>query len=288
MSNQKNSANSKQSAKETNPYSFKNYIDENEHVKATEIDLLAAKPPQVLGDDQNNPFSFKNFIEKTSDTGLPNVNELPDVDTPLTLPPPLPLDLPEIAQDFIPDLDWDNDKHATTSSLSSSSAAAAAAPADETRSRIERLEKENAECNKTISKQHEMIAKLEKRLKSLMEKEENENKTLELVVQQVEKSLEEATKRAVASESTVELLRIEISQLKSQVKALSNENLILKATNLNTKRSGLFVTIGEIANEINEAALAAENSLTYLGAGVSTLRLIASRLQSLEKISEII
>ena len=64
-----------------------------------------------------------------------------------------------------------------------------------------------------------------------MDKEENENKVLELAVQQVEKNLEEATKRAVASENTVELLKLETTQLKLQIKSLTSENLLLSLEN---------------------------------------------------------
>lgn len=252
MCAQKNNENKKSNPIQSNPFSFKNYVDPG----TDETCNLEGK---------DNPFSFKNFLSE--ETSLPNLNELPDV-------PPIvdqALDLPEIAQDIIPDVDWTD-------------ADASLVQDDHLLTDLSELEIQNDK--RTIAKQREKIEKLEKKLKLLMDKEENENKTLEMVARQVEKSLEEATKRAIASENTVEIQRIEIAQLKAQVKALSNENVLLKTANMGGNR--LFVTIGEIANEINEAALAAENSLTYLGAGVSTLRLIASRLQSLEKISEII
>lgn len=247
-------SNESQSSKESNPFS----------ISQDEI------PPEILTEPQNNPFSFKNFLSgATAKPDFESVHDLPDIN----LNTPSPLDLPEIAQDLIiPDIEW-SEKQSTDTSL------------------LENLSFEKKELDddkKTIEKQRVKIEKLEKKLKLLMDKEENENKVLELAVQQVEKNLEEATKRAVASENTVELLKLETTQLKLQIKSLTSENLLLKTANANLARNTIFTTLNGIADEINEAALAAENSLTYLGAGVSTLRLIASRLQSLEKISEII
>lgn len=288
------------SSNEANPFSFKTYLQNpafpeiihNQETNTEDnlqfsIDNSKPVPPK------ENPFSFKNFL--TSDTNLPNADDLPDLSlSPTKIQSNLDIVLPpELVQDLVPDLDWSADIEKSTPANKfliddeSLSESVIDNQSVSNSALIDRLKNELSEDKRVIAKQKEKIDKLEKRLKSLLDKEENENKTLELVVQQVEKNLEEATKRAIGSESTVELLKIEIVQLKGQLKALSNENLLLKSANLNLGRN-LFITINDIANEINEAALSAENSLTYLNKGVSTLRLIASRLQSLEKISEII
>ena len=255
--------NQKQGSKEENPFSFRTYLESGTSEEAAAAATVSTEPAGP------NPFSFKNFlVEEDQTTSLPNLQDLPDIPTP-PLPPPADfqltspnlLDLPEItAEVIVPDVppEW------TTTKASKES-----------------------DSQKIIAKQKEKIEKLEKKLRLLMDKEENENKTLAMVAAQVEKNLEEANKRRVTAESALESLKLENGQLKTQVLSLSNENLLLKA-NVNMSGAGLFKSIGDIAAEINEAALAAENSLTYLGTGVNTLRLIASRLQSLEKISEIV
>lgn len=248
----------------TNPFSFRAYVESGAEEKIVDTD----------NENKPNPFSFKNFlaVEETTDTTKPpsppplttttSLPDLPDIPTPPL--PSLPLDLPEIV-----DEDEDADRHMV--SLPSIGPIVV------------------DENERIIAKQREKIERLEKKLRVLMDKEANENETLARVVAQVEKRLEEANKRRVGAESALELARIENAQLKTQVLALSNENRVLKSTaGMASANMGLFKTIGEIAGEINEAALAAENSLTYLGAGVTTLRLIASRLESLEKISEIV
>ena len=65
---------------------------------------------------------------------------------------------------------------------------------------------------------------------------------------------------------------------------LKNENNSLKNQAVNRN---LFMSINKIANELNTAALSAEKSLSFLGQGVETLKLIASNLESLEKIGEL-
>lgn len=258
--------NQKQGSKEENPFSFRTYLESGTSEEAAAAaETVSTKPAGP------NPFSFKNFlVEEDQTTSLPNLQDLPDIPTPPLPPPndfqlasPNLLDLPEItAEVIVPDVppEW------TTTTTKASN---------------------ESDSLKIIAKQKEKIEKLEKKLRLLMDKEENENKTLAMVAAQVEKNLEEANKRRVTAESALELLKLENGQLKTQVLSLSNENLLLKA-NVNMSGAGLFKSIGDIAAEINEAALAAENSLTYLGTGVNTLRLIASRLQSLEKISEIV
>lgn len=257
------------SNKEENPFSFRTYLESG---TSEEIEAAAAAATIATEPAGKNPFSFKNFlVEEDQTTSLPNLQDLPDIPTPplpqptdFQLTSPNLLDLPEItAEVIVPDVppEWTTP---TTTKASNES-----------------------DSQKIIAKQKEKIEKLEKKLRLLMDKEENENKTLAMVAAQVEKNLEEANKRRVTAESALELLKLENGQLKTQVLSLSNENLLLKA-NVNMSGAGLFKSIGDIAAEINEAALAAENSLTYLGTGVNTLRLIASRLQSLEKISEIV
>lgn len=71
--------------------------------------------------------------------------------------------------------------------------------------------------DKIIKEQNERIDHLEKKIKQLKLNEANENRTLEAMIQQVEKNLVETTKRAVESERCVEKMKVEIKQLKNQV-----------------------------------------------------------------------
>lgn len=262
----------KKSGTQENPFSFKAYLesgvsndDEDSEAKGTRSETTKKSTKEI------NPFSFKNFLAEGEDEEA-SVSE--------------PIDLPDIPTPEPPLLDT------TSQSLLDNLPEIAAAVTPTVIDLVPDVFDDQEDIRKLVVKQREKIERLERKLRSLIDKEENENKTLAMVAAQVEKNLEEANKRRVAAESALELAKLENTQLKAQVLALSNENVLLKAaTSINISGRGgvgLFRTIGDIAVEINEAAKAAESSLNYLGSGVNTLRMIASRLESLEKISEIV
>lgn len=267
-----------------NPFSFKNYIktpppllpDVNNPID--EANIADEQTADNADKPAVNPFSFKNFItEPTLDE-----NELPDLNL-IPPPPPPPPPLNEI-----PDLEWTTTSVETNINPTSESNVENDSNEEENEvDLVDQLKNEIKQDKKLIARQQEKIVKLEKRIEELIAKEENENTTLELVIQQVEKNLEEAKLRAVASESTVELLKLELAQLKTQIKTLTAENLLLKTYNVNIGKN-VFKTIYDIAGQINEAASSADATLKHLNSGVSTLRLIASRLESLEKLTEIV
>ena len=138
-----------------------------------------------------------------------------------------------------------------------------------------------------IEEQKNKIIHLEKKIKELINNEENENKTLEMVVQQVEKNLLKTTERAVKSEKNCEALNNELNELKLKLKILSQENLILKKNLLNNNQD-IMDSINDIVFKLNNASDTAEKSLNSLLGGVGSLRLIANILESLGKIKETI
>ncbi|CAF0717622.1 unnamed protein product [Brachionus calyciflorus] len=240
-----------------NPFSFKNF----QSPKETDIPTIDLPP---IGDydsssSQSNPFSFKGFVQTEPDIDLPDISS--------ELPEP-----PGLNSLSVNDLPCEIDIYDPTS-----------LPAinDDT----ENLKEELNFSKETIYKQQNKIAKLEKRLTELEKKEESEAKTLELLVQQVENNLEKATARAIEAERKVELLKQELSQMKSQMNQLKTENLVLKNGNANNRN--LFLKINGIASELNGAAFSAEKSLSFLSKGVESLKIIASNLESLEKLSEV-
>lgn len=234
-----------------NPFSFKNF---QFSVKGDLLNEDDMENEPKLG--QVNPFSFKTYFHDDQNIDLPDIDsnfldqpegldDLPAISVPVG---------PEINvtsnTDFLIDKDFQEQKF--------------------------------FENNQLIAKQQKIIAKLEKRVKELESKEESEAKTLELLVQQVEKNLEKTTARALEAESKVEFFKKETAQMKHQIKLLKNENQLLQ----NASNKNLFITIKKMSTELNTAALSAEKSLSFLSNGVETLKLIASNLESLEKISE--
>lgn len=228
-----------------NPFSFKNFSLKNDLIQADDKENEIRK----------NSLSFKAYFEE--DENL----ELPDIDSALLSPGDLD-GLPQLENVPI-ELDFDEQTNMDFFDHDSDG--------------------KNQNSKELIAKQKVIIASLEKRVKELESKEESEAKTLELLVQQVEKNLEKTTARAIEAERNLEILKQEATQMKNQIKLLKNENQILKSKN----GKDLFIPIKKIANDLNTAALSAEKSLSFLNNGVETLKLIASNLESLEKFKEV-
>lgn len=150
-------------------------------------------------------------------------------------------------------------------------------------SEIESLKKKLKEKQMIINNQTSHIKQLEKTIIDLKQKEVNENKALESIIQQVEQNLVKTTERAVESERNAEKLKQEVKQLKLQLVNLSNENQLLRNSQAIRDDSRL---VG-FSSQINSAASQAEVSLKQLLSGVETLRLIASSIESYDKINEV-
>lgn len=237
---------------EANPFSFKNF--------------MAKSIPETTTNNYNNtsnPYSFN-----TLDLKLPNV-DIPELETLPELEPSELIEKPDTSLIF-------EDVNTVENIMS--------LPDDIPLELSDQL----AMKDSLISMQQAKIVKLERRLKELIEKEENENSALEKVVQQVEKKLLKATNRALESEKMVEILKQENKELKSQLKVVTSENLTLKQAQSSSVLKENKSKIGEIAGELSHVASAAESSLNQLLAGVNNLRLVASNLESLEKIIEIV
>ncbi len=138
-----------------------------------------------------------------------------------------------------------------------------------------------------IDRQNEHILYLENKIKKLKEKEQNENKTLEEIIQKVEKNLVDVTKRAAESERTVEKMKLEIKQLKSQLATVQVENQSLKLAQSTKTDEKHKKQLNDFVCQLNATANNAESSLKVLLNGCDQLRLIAQCIDSFGKISEL-
>jgi transcriptional regulator NrdR family protein len=235
------------------------------------------KPARKSKKEEINPFSFKSFLDSAKDVKPPDLtNEI--FKREITLPQPKKISLfeDELSASFdLPEVDFvdkmspkdDDDDDDDDEQLNNG------------------INEEIKVKQKIIEQQNKRILKLEIKLNELINKEETENKTLELVVQQVEKNLLKTTERAVKSEKQCEALSSELVELKKKLKIANQENLILKSS-LFTNSQDFKESLNETVCKLNSAADIAEKSLHDLLGGVGTLRLISSCLESLGKIKE--
>ena len=140
---------------------------------------------------------------------------------------------------------------------------------------------------KQLSEQAALIKRLEMQIKTLKDREETENKTLEMMVQQVEQNLVKTTERAVKSEQHAEALKAELKQLKSHILALSTENTQLKLLKSAASNDSQQKRLEEYAGQLEMASNTAETSLKQLLGGLDSLRLISSGLKTFGKITEV-
>lgn len=148
---------------------------------------------------------------------------------------------------------------------------------------IQNLKKKLKDKQQIINDQSTHIKQLEKTIKDLKQKEVNENKALESIIQQVEQNLVKTTERAVESERNADKLKQELKQAKIQLVNLNAENQMLRNAQLKRDDNKL----AQFSTQINSAATQAEQTLKQLLTGVDTLRLIASSIESFDKITDI-
>ena len=140
---------------------------------------------------------------------------------------------------------------------------------------------------KQLADQAALIKRLEKQIKTLRDREETENKTLEMMVQQVEQNLVKTTERAVKSEQHAETLKAEIKQLKAHILTLGAENTQLKLLKSAANSESQQKRLEEYAGQLEMASNTAETSLKQLLGGLESLRLISSSLKTFGKITEV-
>ena len=136
-----------------------------------------------------------------------------------------------------------------------------------------------------IVEQQKKLEQYQKQLDAIKKKEDQETKTLENIILNIEKNLEKTTKRAIEAENLVDKLKTENKSLKSQVQSLSNENELLKLNSNNS--SSMKQIINGYSEQLSQAAGSGEQIIKQLLSGVDTLKLLAKSLESIGKIHEI-
>ena len=145
--------------------------------------------------------------------------------------------------------------------------------------------KQLAEKQAKIEEQQKMLEQYMKQLDALKKKEDQETKTLENIILNIEKNLTLQTNRAIEAEGLVEKLRIENKGLKVQMQSLLSENELLKMNNNNS--SSMKQIINSYASQLNQAAVSGEQIIKQLIGGVDTLKLLSQSLESIGKIQEV-
>jgi hypothetical protein len=269
MSELNDNKKTKKTAVEPNPFSFKNFL---------QVDTLSTSTaptpspttssasrlllPGIDDDTQQtttNQFSFKNFIKDEN-----NFNILPPPPPP---PPPPPSSTTTTTDHFIlPELENEN--------LS-----------------LNDLKNDLNIKNKVIEDQRSLITKLQQRIKVLKEKEFNDNKALEDIIQKVEENLVITTKRATESEQKVDQLKQELKTCKQKAALLATENFKLKNVDIEqemAKEMERDQLLKDFSNQLQSSAMTAETSLKQLLTGVEQLRLLSQRIDSFGKIYTLI
>ncbi len=229
---------------EQNPFSFKKFIN-NPIIQSPDLNLpeLAVKNnkqktnqiPEQLADSKmpsikTNPFSFKNFI--ASEPPPPNTLtcDVPSMSPPDSIFLPSPPDfLLKTANNLTNDCaalpDFINEStlnsHMKNNDLPRKNSISKVAHMPSYFD-LETTLSEDDRKTQIINEQSERISQLENKINKLKLKEANENRALESMIQQVEENLVKTTKRAVESERSAEKMKLEIKQLKSQVRSLKH------------------------------------------------------------------
>lgn len=145
--------------------------------------------------------------------------------------------------------------------------------------------KQLAEKQSIIEEQQIKLEQYHKQLDVLKRKEDQETKTLEDIILNIEKNLKLQTTRAIDAENLVEKLRVENKSLKCQIQNLSSENELLKLNSNNS--SSMKQVINSYAEQLNHAAVSGESIIKQLLSGVDTLKFLSQNLENIGKIQEI-
>lgn len=288
---------------EKNPFSFKKFMNDQSPVDFFEAPIDKPKKNSILIDDNNdtrnesNPLSFKVFTKKDNKVHTQISCELSFSPDKKTLPSPpdfnsitnteLKNNLPTVFKKYESNNSEKENGNNVISSIfdqNTNSCYKVTADINQEFKTLQELKKNINLKQKIIYDRDERILQLEKKIDQLKQNEANENKALEVIIQQVEENLVKTTKRAVEAERNVDKMKSEIEQFKFKIQILNTENQNLKLTSPSTTETN---SLNNIADQLNGAADSAENSLNQLMTGCKTLRLLAATLESLEKIKEV-
>lgn len=140
------------------------------------------------------------------------------------------------------------------------------------------------EIQRSLTAESQKVLDLSAEVDSLRKREAEETAALEKMVQQVESNLKITTQRAVLGENTILKLKQEVKALQSEISALKDENERL--SNSDTRLPAVMKKTKSVSDQILVAALNAEQQLKQLLNGVETLKLTATYLADIDKMSE--
>lgn len=128
------------------------------------------------------------------------------------------------------------------------------------------------------------VARMQRDLEKLKQKERKETVKLEEAVDQVESNLQSTTSRVVKAEAIISNLKEEVKSLQGQVQELTNENEVLRQSDGHSIL--LCKKAKNAASNVKTAAAGAEHNLQQLLKGVEALKLIASTLENIDAVHE--
>ncbi|XP_033114076.1 uncharacterized protein LOC117114512 isoform X2 [Anneissia japonica] len=161
-------------------------------------------------------------------------------------------------------------------------------------SEMQRLKHENTKLKKELqdSKRHsekdnKKMREMESEIRRLKQREAEDAKALETMVQHVEDNLRRTTDRAVAAESHVSKLKQEIKHLKSHIHHMQSEPKSAPPEEVSNGDLGA-IRVKAQATSLKLASLSrdAEHQLKQLLSGVETLKVVAETLACIDKVVE--
>jgi hypothetical protein len=205
--------------------------------------------------DENNPFSFKQFLSKTD-----QFDQLPEfevVQASNTTSCPTTI-LPEII--------------------------------DTSFKSVGKKSEELNEAHVIIEKQQKQIQQLEKQVKHLLKKEENDTNQLEIIIRQVENNLKQTEIRAIESENSCNLLKINILRLKEELKAKNEENEQMRKQieTLNGKLTKVCSNLTIKTKAAKNKLLIMLDEVEELFVDTENIRIFLQSFESSNKIQELI
>jgi hypothetical protein len=154
--------------------------------------------------------------------------------------------------------------------------------------KIEAYKKLIHDKQRIIDDQFNELMLLRKQLDKIKHKEDLENKTLEKMILNVEKNLQLTTERAIEAEKSVDRLKVENKNYKIQMQNLEAENLLLKnLSHIHASSACDSNTLQKFSVQLNTIANTAEQSFKQLFTGIDNIRLLASAIESFDKIKDL-
>lgn len=150
----------------------------------------------------------------------------------------------------------------------------------------ERLRRELDESRLALAEQTRRAGELERRLEQERSNESAYSASLAQSMEQVEETLDQSKKRAVAAQNQVSKLKQQVKQLTAEVDTLRRENESLREDGA---VGGDRVTrrpsrTQQLSRDLRRAASTAENNLRQLLTGVENLRLMAATIENMDRL----